>query len=155
MLFVDNFINKNEIPGELWCEKMIPWHVKIMLSPQVKRSLLLWLHNALYLYLTSLQKISKKNITLKWFGISLTSVYVINRTLHASLEKNFPLSAEKFFSFPVLAPLKYFWTLEEKFHISVQPCYNLYICLTLTVILLCTRSNHLQYDGVNLLVKTL
>ena len=119
MLFVYNFINKNEIPGELWCEKMIPWHVKIMLSPQVKRSLLLWLHNALYLRLSSFQKISKK--TSNWNGlvnISLNSVYVINRTLKDSLEKNFSLSVEKYFSFAVLTSKIFFNTLLTRNFIS-------------------------------------
>ena len=98
MRFVYNFINKNEIPGELWCEKMIPWHVKIMLSPQVKRSLLLWLHNALYLSLSSFRKISKKHqIEMVWYFIDQCLCNKQNIT--RQFGEKFPFECWKIFLF--------------------------------------------------------
>ena len=59
VLFIPNYINTNEIPGELSRENMLFSHVKI--SP------LLWLHNESRLS-------QEKTVSLKWFGISLVFI---------------------------------------------------------------------------------
>ena len=53
------YINTNEIPGELSRENI---------SSHVKRSRLLWLHD------TSRLRSKKKNVKVKWFGISLVFI---------------------------------------------------------------------------------
>ena len=53
------YINTNEIPGELSHENMLSSHVKI--SP------LLWLHNELRL-------LHQKTIKVKWFGSSMVFI---------------------------------------------------------------------------------
>ena len=70
-----NYINTNEIPGELSRENMISSHVK--------RSSLLWLHNK--------WRLSKRIVK----GLVFLGVYVINRTLHGRLEiQNFSSRVE-------------------------------------------------------------
>ena len=59
IIIVFYYINTNEIPGELSRENMISSHVK--------RSQLLWLHDTSRLR-------SKKNVKVKWFGISLVFI---------------------------------------------------------------------------------
>ena len=56
-------------------------------------------------------------------------VYIINRTLHGRLEiPNFSSRVEKkYFTRSLRSLVKYFSTLEEKFHISTRPCNILYI----------------------------
>ena len=77
------YINTNEIPGELARENLLSSHVKI--SP------LLWLHNKSRLS-------HQKTVKVKWFGILLVFLYIINRTLHGLLEiQNFSSRVEKMF----------------------------------------------------------
>ena len=64
----------------------------------VKISPLLWLHNKSHL-------LQEKTVVVKWLGISLVFIIIINRTLHGCLEiRNFSSHVEKIFhSFAALS----------------------------------------------------
>ena len=91
------YINTNEIPGELSHENLISSHVKI--SP-----LLYWLHNKSR---PSHQKL------LKWNGL------IFHWCLYNKQNITWPLGDTKF----LFLCWKNISSLEEKFHISVRPCY--------------------------------
>ena len=93
-----------------------------MLSSHVKISPLLWLHNKSHLS-------HQKTIDVKWLGISLVFIIIINRTLHGCLE-NYEISLlvlKKYFTHTLHSLVKYFSTLEEKFGISAGPCNILHL----------------------------
>ena len=54
--------------------------------------------------------------------------YIIKRKLHGRLEiRNLSSHVEKYFTRSLRSLVKYFSTLEDKFHISTLPCNILYI----------------------------
>ena len=99
----------NEIPGELSRESMISSHVKITCYFQM------WKYHRCYGYIIN-RTFAGKNCFSKmvWYFIG---IYIINRTLHDHLEIRNSSSCVK----------NNISTLEEKFHIYVQPCNILYV----------------------------
>ena len=94
MLIVPYYINTSEIPGEVSRENMI--------SSQVKRSPLLWLHN------NSRTLRQKKLFTREMVWNFILGVYIGNRTLHGRLEiRN--VSSSVFFSISFLVLRSYFF----------------------------------------------
>ena len=60
-----------------------------------------------------------------WYFIG---VYKINRTLDGRLEiRNFFSCVEDIFTRSLRSLVKYFSTVEEKFHMSARPCNILYL----------------------------
>ena len=126
MLIVPYYINTSEIPGEVSRENMI--------SSQVRRSPLLWLHNNSRIL--QQEKLFKREIVWNFIG-----VYIINRTLHGHLEiRN--VSSSVFFSISFLVLRSYFFCFTKfsgvpnartLIRVVTELLYSNYAALTLSV----------------------
>ena len=68
---------------------------------------------------------TQKTVKVKWFGISL--VFIMEHYMAAWRYKISLLVLKKYFTRLLRSLMKYFSTLEEKFHISARPCNILHI----------------------------